>query len=434
MTRFFNYRVINFLFIHLNFRIMKKMRNGMYLFAAAIVAGTMGLTSCSNDEEVVGGNGSELTGATTDVTLSLSVKGASKRLTADQANQGTVISAIKNIWVVPMIGETYYTPISMPDYDENASTLLKKKVTLNEKVNQFKVYGNVKDGFASESAFFTGATFELAKIADNSTKYAPHALYYYGLAGKGTNALKGYTDDNFTQGEVPIPVGNAIGDNYKSIKISGVNYAVGLLAVGVQNGDNGLKFYPTKEEDGTLSGTPVAAGKGVIEVKGVIIDGQFSKLDADFNKATDATEVSVYESAENADFVTTSLAFVNSKVAGANIYSAVSYTEANKDVAMNIVFTLQPGHFITGKDDLVLGDANNPVDVYLGVVLSYEKATQGIGHENYTVFMKDYTTLLNATVKNWSNLSGEEVIAADVNLGVEIDTDWNQGVVYNEEI
>ena len=28
-----------------------KMRNGMYLFAAAIVASTVGLSSCSNDEE-----------------------------------------------------------------------------------------------------------------------------------------------------------------------------------------------------------------------------------------------------------------------------------------------------------------------------------------------------------------------------------------------
>lgn len=27
-----------------------KMRNGMYLFAAAIVASTVGLSSCSNDE------------------------------------------------------------------------------------------------------------------------------------------------------------------------------------------------------------------------------------------------------------------------------------------------------------------------------------------------------------------------------------------------
>ena len=50
-----------------------KMRNGMYLFAAAIVASTVGLSSCSNDEEGVGGTDWK-NGPTKDVTLSLSVK------------------------------------------------------------------------------------------------------------------------------------------------------------------------------------------------------------------------------------------------------------------------------------------------------------------------------------------------------------------------
>ena len=47
---------------------------------------------------------------------------------------------------------------------------------------------------------------------------------------------------------------------------------------------------------------------------------------------------------------------------------------------------------------------------------------------------KDFTTLLNATVTDWGNLSGEEVITTDVNLGVEIDTEWQQGTAYDVEI
>ena len=62
------------------------MRNGMYLFAAAIVASTVGLSSCSNDEEGVGGTDWK-NGPTKDVTLSLSVKKVSKRITSDEANQ-----------------------------------------------------------------------------------------------------------------------------------------------------------------------------------------------------------------------------------------------------------------------------------------------------------------------------------------------------------
>ena len=88
------------------------MRNGMYLFAAAIVASTVGLSSCSNDEEGVGGTDWK-NGPTKDVTLSLSVKKVSKRITSDEANQGNTIQEIKDIWVVPMVGNEYLQPISM---------------------------------------------------------------------------------------------------------------------------------------------------------------------------------------------------------------------------------------------------------------------------------------------------------------------------------
>ena len=55
-------------------------------------------------------------------------------------------------------------------------------------------------------------------------------------------------------------------------------------------------------------------------------------------------------------------------------------------------------------------------------------------YKRQCVFQKDFTTLLNATVTDWGNLSGEEVITTDVNLGVEIDTEWQQGTAYDVEI
>lgn len=409
------------------------MKNGMYLFAAAVVAGTVGLSSCSNEEDGMGGNGSELTGATTDVTLSLSVKGASKRITGDEANQGATIQEIKNIWVVPMVGDTYQTPISMGNYTPSA-TLCQKVAKLNETITKFKVYGNVADGFANESAIFNGATFTLQEDADapgEAGKHAPHALYYYGLAGVTDNTLKGYTAADFTGTETEIAAGTPIGTTYKSIKISKVNYAVGLLAAGVLNGDKVAKFYPTNN-NGTLEGTPVAAEEA-IEVAGVIINGQYKTLDTDFNKAADSELVPVYETAAVPTFVTTSLDFNDdAKVVGANVYSVVSYTGANESVAMNVVFTLKAGHFIENNAGVILGSADADVPVYLSVTLTHEKAAAA--NPTYTVFMKDYTTVLNATVKDWGRLSGEEVLSTDVNLGVEIDVDWNKGVVYDEEI
>lgn len=61
-----------------------KFRNGMYLFATAIVAGTMGLASCSNEEDVVAGG--EEQGVTSKVTLGVHVNGGVNK----KASQGDV--------------------------------------------------------------------------------------------------------------------------------------------------------------------------------------------------------------------------------------------------------------------------------------------------------------------------------------------------------
>ena len=161
-----------------------KMKNGMYLFAAAIVASTVGLSSCSNDEEGVGGTDWK-NGPTKDVTLSLSVKKVSKRITSDEANQGNTIQEIKDIWVVPMVGNEYLQPISMGNITpSNASPDLKKVATLNTSINKFVVYGNVgdSDGTWSESSIFVEPEFSLVQKtgvpeAIKSTTYKPYPMY-----------------------------------------------------------------------------------------------------------------------------------------------------------------------------------------------------------------------------------------------------------------
>ena len=397
-----------------------KMRNGMYLFAAAIVASTVGLSSCSNDEEGVGGTDWK-NGPTKDVTLSLSVKKVSKRITSDEANQGNTIQEIKDIWVVPMVGNEYLQPISMGNITPtNASPDLKKVATLNTSINKFVVYGNVgdSDGTWSESSIFVEPEFSLMQKtgvpeAIKSTTYEPYPMYYYGLAGEAT-----------------ITAGDPIGSSYAAIKVSGVNYGVGLLAAAVLNGDEDEVFYPTNN-GGTLEGDAVGADEA-IEIAGVLINGQYTKLNKTFDKAADASEGNVYE--EAADVIlkekSAKIAFANNKVANANIYSVVAKTEAEKNVTMNIVFKIKQGHFIKNNSGQILGEADKDAYAFLGVILDAEKAST----TEKCVFQKDFTTLLNATVTDWGNLSGEEVITTDVNLGVEIDTEWQQGTAYDVEI
>ena len=72
-----------------------KMRNGMYLFATAIVAGTMGLASCSNDEDVVAGG--EASGVANKVTLGVYVNGGvNKKASQADVDLGGGIGVISN--------------------------------------------------------------------------------------------------------------------------------------------------------------------------------------------------------------------------------------------------------------------------------------------------------------------------------------------------
>lgn len=419
-----------------------KLKNGMYLFATAIVAGTMGLASCSSDEEAAGGTdlGSLINGKKNDVTLALSVKGAvDKRLSQNEANMGSTIQTISNIYVVPMISTTtpqassvYLNPIKMPDFT-NGLSRVEETAKLNENINEFKVYGNISK--LDESKIFDGVTSTLVQIEDapydaskvTSTLHNPHGLYYYGHAGITGNQI--YGGETLDAASTAIVVGMSI-KGYKAIKLSNVNYAVGMLAAGIINGDSEACFYDNSE----LTGTGKTAEEAGIKVHSIIIGGQSQTLDTDFERVgTDL--VSIYEEATgvNTDgFVDQAVSFGQSdgKVAGASFYSVVAATKDNEDVSMNIVFEMPANTYIKNEKGETLGGTTITY-LFLPLVLTDDKADADGGKD---VFMKDYTTLLNATVTDWGRVSGSEVISTDVNIGVEINTAWQKGVTYEEEI
>lgn len=419
-----------------------KLKNGMYLFATAIVAGTMGLASCSSDEEAAGGTdlGSLINGKQNDVTLALSVKGAvDKRLTQDEANMGSTIQTISNIYVVPMISTTtpqassvYLNPIKMPDFT-NGLPRVEETAKLNENINEFKVYGNISN--LNESKIFDGVTSTLVQIEDapydaskvTSTLHNPHGLYYYGHAGITGNQI--YGGETLDAASTAIAVGTSI-KGYKAIKLSNVNYAVGMLAAGIINGDSEACFYDNSE----LTGTGKTAEEAGIKVHSFIIGGQSQTLDTDFERVgTDL--VSIYEEATdvNSDgFVDQAVSFGQSdgKVTGASFYSVVAATKDDEDVSMNIVFEMPANTYIKNDKGETLG-GTTATYLFLPLVLTDDKADADGGKD---VFMKDYTTLLNATVTDWGRVSGSEVISTDVNIGVEINTAWQKGVSYEEEI
>lgn len=118
-----------------------KMKNGMYLFAAAIVAGTVGLSSCSNDEDVVGGG--EASGVAQKVTLGVSVNGVSKKAAQGEVNLGGAVADIANVLIVPVAGGQYQVPISFGTVSGSSKQSKVMDASLQTTVNEFLVYGNV---------------------------------------------------------------------------------------------------------------------------------------------------------------------------------------------------------------------------------------------------------------------------------------------------
>lgn len=87
-----------------------------YLFATALVAGTMGLVSCSEEGE----NPMPTNGETTKVAISMSLE-QQTRATADQVNMGSEIQNINNVIIVPMVNDIPQNVISLGTFDPDVN-------------------------------------------------------------------------------------------------------------------------------------------------------------------------------------------------------------------------------------------------------------------------------------------------------------------------
>lgn len=394
-----------------------------YLFATTLVAGTMGLTSCQEEvENPVAKEGS--------VTIGLST--VATRSTADEVNMGTKLQQIDNVVVVPMIGNAYQNPILFGDFNPKDTKVTKQTRTMSEAVTRFKVFGNVCEGYVtpatlSETTVFTGLTFTAptwteGAPAGGATYSKPHELYYYyDTNTTGFSASKTAWD---TTEPTDWATGvKLLGDN-KSVKITPVNYAVGVLAAAIQNGDVTTAFY----KDAACEGVSNTFDGSQITVSGITIAGQTQSFDADF--APSGTVVNVYETAVKGAKVEATKVTNDSRATG-DIYSVVAPTTA-ETVTLNIEFTVASGvYFKLADGNTIVGNGQK---LYLPVVLDKELASKPAAQGAKEIFQADRATFLNAKVMNWGLASKTPVETTDVTIGVEFDVAWGEGLSFDVEI
>jgi len=388
-----------------------------YLFATALVAGTMGLTSCSEENE----NLIPTDGKTTKVAISMSLA-QQTRATADEVNMGSTIADINNVVIVPMVNDVAQNVIALGTFDADVVTTHYKQASILQTVNKFRVYGNLPGTFTDNAAFtFPSLAQDAAGTGDLASCVKPHGLYYYAEAGNtGTNKFEVGTGASWeaVSNWAPITDNQAVGTN-TYIRIGGVKYAVGVLAAGVIDGSDKDKMI-FKDEKGTYSINSVGVAEPFV-VDGIVVEDQPKNFDATFGET--GGNVMVYETATAASLLQSKLAFDGSnKVSGANVYCVVA--PENKDnIKVNIRFQNKSGKTLV----LNSGDEVAP-DGYLYLWATLRKTADN------NIFSAATSTLLNATVQDWGRATTTIVETTDVAIGLVIDTTWAKGILFDENI
>lgn len=408
----------------------------MYLFATAIVAGTVGLSSCSNDEE---GVANPYEGKTTTVSVGVSVKTPTAKraaLTADNVNLGGGVATIENVAIVPFIGDAGQTPIILGPVASSDNKKKFETATIAQTVNSFRVYGNVTgiDGAHPFNDFDITASASQDNADRNTDKYsdlkAPYGLYYYAnTLNTGYYAVNSDVEwGTVTNWGPKITGSTAIASNNR-IKIEDVKYVVGVLAskVRVDLADVGEKCFGTVT-DGRFTGErtyqEVLDGSKAMTLKGLVIYDQPASVNTkDFT--WNANKVKVFAAATTADLTGNKLEFGvdwSGQMLGANIYSVVA-PETNK---ITVVY-----QFLNETDyTLRLNDGTFCENGQYAYYMTELSADESKGY----VFAAGATTLVNATVTDWGKGTLDMPENTDVQIGVEIDVDWAEGVVYNQNI
>lgn len=440
-------------------------------FMAAVV-GAFTFSSCNNNDDP--NPGPVDLGEEVDVAIGVQLAGRpggpalKAASTADDLNFGSTLKTIDNIVIVPYVGSNAASNIVFGTFNPNTSGGDNSKKYVNASIpqatNMFRVYGNVAGDFASAKGVtipdLDNASYATS-IPDGSVLtdvYPAHPLYYYVEAvGANSDATGFKVGTSSTAGDVYTtatnnPADGTVGTNNRVVITKNLRYGVGALAAavldGVKDGENAadsIFFMGTVESDSVkVTANSYLAwkdftSKDSIVVTGIVIEKQAKGFNADFTPKADV--VSVYAGAADTALVSSKLAY-NSGSTGTidnkgNIYSVVAPT-TETSIVVNFQFRNNTSrYFVLNSEDSEISSTGKyslanvvaPGDYfYLATTLNRDN------NGDRDIFAAFTSTLLNATVNDWGKASQSPVQTVDVELGITVETDWAEGIVYDVEL
>lgn len=439
-------------------------------FMAAVV-GAFTFSSCNNNDDP--NPGPVDLGEEVDVAIGVQLAGRpggpalKAASTADDLNFGSTLKTIDNIVIVPYVGSNAASNIVFGTFDPTAGgTDINTKyvdASIPQATNMFRVYGNVAGDFASakgvtipdlDNAAYTASIPDGTVLTD---VYPAHPLYYYveavGANGDGTGFKVGMGEaagDVYSKA-TSNPADGKVGTNNRVVITKNLRYGVGALAAavldGVKDGENAadsIFFMGTVVEDDSVKVTANSylawkdfAQKDSIIVTGIVIEKQAKGFNADFTPKADV--VSVYAGAADSVLVSDKLSYgaegaINNT---GNIYSVVAPT-TETSIVVNFQFRNNTSrYFVLNSEDSEVSSTGKyglanvvaPGDYfYLATTLNRDN------NGDRDIFAAFTSTLLNATVNDWGKASQSPVQTVDVELGITVETDWAEGIVYDVEL
>jgi hypothetical protein len=449
-----------------------KRSNKYALMSAALLAGAVSFSSCSNDEEVSAPYGTEGTETALAVQLQGIGKKAGRGVASDVNKDEQGKSAFLN-----NIGGVVLRPYSLnkPGQDITLAgittteailgtdgTLTKKyQATIPLNTDAIYFYG-LPAGVTALPASFAlvayGTDDDKPTASETGKTYSKVApLYFYGE----DKALKMSAEDYDNVTWANVPAGGQINGTIKSVQVDQIGYAVGVLEQTAKLALTDNSFLPENVDVAnvkvdvvngelavtadnvpvTLEGMPEDANMTVL---GYVIEGQTGDVNNDFSpKTVDAT---VYDG--KWDATTPANTMIDNGAATTTSYTSLFETEtltAAKKVIVKLRCKNTSGRPFVSLHGASLGTGGYapgiiPVngEFYLVATINVDPTTAGANEDYKKRFItRAYTTNANYTVTSLKNAYGEkdpEIIDAAATVGVIVDLTWTEGLVFDVTI